>query len=68
MTPEQVRQQLKNEALNKIRKLFRPEAKFSQHLWDGSKSEQQMERIESIIESLEKDLAALKEKANENPS
>jgi len=55
MTKEEVKQQYKNEALNKIRKIFHPLCKFSYDQWsDRSSSEQIYDEIEYIIEQLEK--------------
>jgi len=58
MTKAENRQRLKNEAINKIRKIFDPRTSkgYSNHPEDGSWAEQREYDISSIIEKLEKDL------------
>lgn len=61
MTNDEVRQQKKNEALNKIRKIYNPLYKVHYDDYsDESYSEQRDYKIESIIEDLEKELNKIK--------
>ena len=62
MTIEENRQRIKNEALNKIRKLYNPMYKhsYSQFEEDGSYAEQREYEISQIIEWMEKELQKLK--------
>ena len=61
MTKSEIRQQKKNEALNKIRKIYNPDIRFnySNFPGDGSYSDQRDFEIRTIIETLEKDLKEL---------
>lgn len=61
MTPEQIKQQYKSEALNAIRKIFHPLTKnhYFQYT-DESYGEQRESMVKEIIEKLEKDLTNLK--------
>lgn len=64
MTNLEVRQQLKNTALNEIRKIYNPNYKFPYDYsyideYDESYSEQREYRIEEIIQNLERDLNKL---------
>jgi hypothetical protein len=57
MTKLEIRQQMRNEALNKIRKIYNPKYKFNYDQYDeDSYSEQREKEIRLIIENLEKDL------------
>lgn len=61
MTKLEIRQQKKNEALNKIRKIFNKKYRFPYDEYDDdSGSEQKEHFIKSIIEYLEKELKNLK--------
>ena len=62
MTKNEIIQQKKNEALNKIRKIYHPLHKnhYSNYSEDGSYREQESYWIMEIIETLEKELEALK--------
>lgn len=65
MTKEQVIQQKKNEALNKIMNIYHPKYstfKYSNNYYDESYAEQRDYRIREIIETLEKDLIEVKNK------
>lgn len=58
MTNLEIRQQKKNEALNKIRKIFNKKYRFPYDEYDESSClEQKGEAIKQIIEDLEKDLS-----------
>ena len=62
MNITEVRQLKKNEALNKIRKIYNPKARFKCDPYDeNSGGEQRSEAVHSIIETLEKELNQLKE-------
>lgn len=56
-----IRQMIKNEALNKIRKLYNPKHKvsYSDYEEDGTRAEQRDFIVREIIEKLEKDLNQL---------
>ena len=57
MTDLEVRQQKKNEALNKIRKIYNPKYKFPYDKYsEYSTSEEREGDIKFIIEELEKNL------------
>lgn len=57
MTTLEVRQQIKNTALNEIRKIYNPNYKFPYDYYtDESCSQQREYRIKEIIEDLERDL------------
>ena len=59
MTNLEIRQQKKNEALNKIRKIFNKKYRFLYDEYDeASGMEQKAFVIKSIIEDLEKDLSS----------
>lgn len=63
MTKEEQIQQKKNEALNRIRKMFHPFAKREyDHYSFDSMHEQQGYEVNSIIERLEKDLKEIQNK------
>jgi phage gp16-like protein len=64
MTLQENRQRIKSEALNKIRKLYHPNAKhgFTYYPGEGSKMEQIAYETERIITEMERELADLKEK------
>lgn len=60
MTKNEVRQQKKNEALNAIRKIYNHKYQFHYDEYDdASGSEQREDRIQYIIEQLEKELKQL---------
>lgn len=57
MTRSEVRQQLKNEALKKIREIYNPKSSFKCDPYDeGSYGEQKGYAVQYIIEDLEKNL------------
>ena len=58
MTKSEIKQQKKNEALNKIRKIYHPlnQKWYSNYQEDGSYAEQRDYEISQIIENLEKEL------------
>lgn len=61
MTKLEIRQQKRNEALNKIRKIYNPKYKCNYDQYDeDSYSEQREKEIRWIIENLEKDLKLIK--------
>lgn len=62
MTNEENRQRIKNEALNKIRKLYNPKTKisYSQYQEDGSYCEQRDNMVARIIEDFEEELKKFK--------
>ena len=61
MTKEQIIQQKKNEALNKIRKIYHPLAKNNYgHHSEGSYGEQRNDWVGEIIKKLERDIKLLK--------
>lgn len=61
MTKPEVKQQLKNEALNKIRGIYSPNSTFRCDPYDeGSYSEQRGVAVSYIIEGLERELSNLK--------
>lgn len=64
MTLNENRQRIKNEAPNKIRKMYHPKYKFpySQYQEDGSGSEQKEDRIRMIIKNMERELEKSKAK------
>ena len=65
MTKQEQKQQLKNEALNKIRRIYNPHYKYPYSFnfsEDGSYAEQRDQDIRQIIEDLEKELRALTNK------
>lgn len=66
MTKEGIAQMMKNEALNKIRKIYHPKYKFPYNNYgdEGSYGEQREYRISSIIEDLERKLKTVKKKQN----
>ena len=62
MTHEENRQRIKNEALNKIRKLYHPKTKhgYTYYEGEGSLMEQISFDVQHIIEQMEKQLSELK--------
>lgn len=64
MTPQENRQRIKSEALNKIRKLYHPKTQhnFTYYPGEGSKMEQLAQETERIMLEMEKEL----EKLNRN--
>ena len=63
MTKEEIKQHKKATALNKIRKLYHPlntNLGFTYYPNEGSMMEQRDERVQLIIENLEKELKELK--------
>lgn len=61
MTKIENRQRIKNEALNKIRKIFNPRVHLRWEPYDErSFGEQREETIRYIIEAMEKELDSLK--------
>lgn len=63
MTTSENKQRLKNEALNKIRKLYHPNTKhgFTYYPGEGSFGEQLSSEVNDIITNLEKSLKELKD-------
>ena len=62
MTKEQVIQQRKNEALNRITQIYHPLYKFSYNQYDeDSYAEQREYEIKSIVEDLNRDIKKIKE-------
>ncbi len=68
MTNEENIQRIKNEALNKIRKLYNPNTKHNYTYYDGEGSmmEQISHDVEYIVSQLEKDIAKLKSQNKES--
>ena len=65
MTNAQVKQMIKNEAINSIAKLFHPLHKFHYDNYsEDSRDEQKFSEIKSIVESMNRKLSELK-KANQ---
>ena len=66
MTKEEQIQQTKNEALNKIAKIYHPKYEFpySSYGEEGSYAEQREYRISSIIEAMNKKIETIKKKYN----
>ena len=62
MTHEENKQRIKNEALNKIRKLYHPKTKHNYTYYEdeGSLMEQISFDVQHIIEQMEKQLSDLK--------
>jgi hypothetical protein len=61
MTKEENKQRIKNEALNKIRKLYHPKTKHNYTFYpgEGSSMEQISYDVKHIIEQMEEQLANL---------
>ena len=64
MSKEENTQRVKNEALNRIRNIFKSHSSFVVSHWqdDGSPLEQIATEVESIIIQMEKELKAIKSK------
>jgi hypothetical protein len=64
MTKNENIQRIKNEALNKIAKIYHPKYKFpySDYPGDGSYASQRDFEIESIINNMNKQIQAVKDK------
>lgn len=63
MNKTQIRQQLKNECLNRIRHIFSPNWKYDS-FW-STKMEDQRDQVQMLIEQLERELKQLENKTNE---
>lgn len=59
MTKPQVRQMVKNTALNKIRRIYFSNFKIGNDFWEESISERKERLIRNIIEDLEEELEKL---------
>jgi len=64
MTSEENKQRIKNETLNKIRKLYHPKTKHNYTYYDGEGSlmEQISFDVESIIREMERQISEIKSK------